>query len=166
DSGYVRINNITINAMDSDKTCEIRNHLIGFVFQFHHLLPEFNVVENVALPLLIRGLPKREAFKAAEKALADVNFCDRLSAPIIEFSGGERQKIALARALVTEPLIILADEPTGNLDTYNTEILLELFKKINSEKKVTIITVTHNQNLANYAHQKLFLKNGQLIFVK
>ncbi|MEO0132181.1 MAG: ABC transporter ATP-binding protein [candidate division WOR-3 bacterium] len=162
DSGIVKINNVLISNLEPDKICEVRNRSIGFVFQFHHLLPEFNVIENVALPLLIRGVPKDSAFRHAEKILSDLDFNNRTQASITELSGGERQKVALARALVIDPLIILADEPTGNLDVTNTEMLLGLFKKINQEKQVTIITVTHNQNLVAFAHRKLFLKNGKL----
>ncbi len=162
DTGYVKLNNINFMEIDQDKVSELRNHSIGFIFQFHHLLPEFNVLENVALPLLIGGLDKDTAFRRAQQILAEINFLDRIRARATELSGGEKQKVALARALVTNPLIILADEPTGNLDTTGTQMLLELFQKINQEKKATILIVTHNPKVAEYANRRLWLKNGKL----
>lgn len=162
DTGYVKLDNINLMEIEQDKVFELRNRAIGFVFQFHHLLPEFNVLENVALPLLIGGVDKNTAFSRAQEILAEINFLDRIKARATELSGGEKQKVALARALVTNPLIILADEPTGNLDATSTNMLLELFQKLNREKKVTILVVTHNPKVAEYANRRLWLKNGKL----
>lgn len=162
DTGYVKLDNINFMEIDQDKVSELRNRSIGFIFQFHHLLPEFNVLENVALPLLIGGTDKDTAFRRAQQILAEINFLDRIRARATELSGGEKQKVALARALVTNPLIILADEPTGNLDTTSTQMLLELFQKLNQEKKATILIVTHNPKVAEYANRRLWLKNGKL----
>jgi lipoprotein-releasing system ATP-binding protein len=162
DTGIVKIHNYIINTMNNDEICETRNRIVGFVFQFHHLLPEFTVLENVALPLLIRGVLKKEALRLAENMLTELNFWQRRNAGITELSGGEKQKVALARALVTNPLILLADEPTGNLDTTSAEMLLGLFKKIKNDRKITIITVSHNQKLAELADRKLYLRNGEL----
>ncbi|MEO0092084.1 MAG: ABC transporter ATP-binding protein [candidate division WOR-3 bacterium] len=162
DTGYVKLDNINLMEIEQDKVFELRNRAIGFVFQFHHLLPEFNVLENVALPLLIAGVDKNTAFSRAQEILAEINFLERIKARATELSGGEKQKVALARALVTNPLIILADEPTGNLDTTGTNMLLELFQKLNQEKKVTILIVTHNPKVAEYANRRLWLKDGKL----
>lgn len=162
DAGSVSINHTNLSQANQANLSEIRNQQIGFVFQFHHLLPEFNVLENVALPLLIAGISRSEAFHQAENTLKDIGFWERRFARPSILSGGEKQRVALARALVTNPMIVLADEPTGNLDTTNTEILLSLLKKINQEKKVTILTVTHNPQVVEYASRKLWLKNGKL----
>ncbi|MCX7784798.1 MAG: ABC transporter ATP-binding protein [candidate division WOR-3 bacterium] len=162
DTGYVKLDNTNLMEIDQDKVFEVRNRTIGFIFQFHHLLPEFNVLENVALPLLIGGVDKNTAFDCAQKVLAEINFLERIKARATELSGGEKQKVALARALVTNPLIILADEPTGNLDAISTNMLLELFQKLNQEKKITILTVTHNPKVAEFANRRLWLKDGKL----
>lgn len=162
DSGSVSINHTCLDNISSENLSEIRNQKIGFVFQFHHLLPEFNVIENVAMPLLIGNQSHTNAFKQAEIALKDINFWERRFARPLELSGGEKQKVALARALVINPIIILADEPTGNLDATSTTNLLSLLKRINQEKKVTILTVTHNPCVVEYATRQLWLRNGKL----
>lgn len=162
DSGSVSINHTNLAQTNQENLSQIRNRQIGFVFQFHHLLPEFNVLENVAMPLLISGIKHGQAFNQAENILKDIGFWERRLARPAILSGGEKQRVALARALVTNPMIILADEPTGNLDATNTEILLTLLKKINQEKQVTILTVTHNPYVVEYASRKLWLKNGKL----
>jgi lipoprotein-releasing system ATP-binding protein len=162
DSGSVSINHTDLAQTDQKNLSEIRNRQIGFVFQFHHLLPEFNVLENVAMPLLIGGVKRDEAFSQAENTLKEIEFWERRAARPAILSGGEKQRVALARALVINPMIILADEPTGNLDATNTEILLTLLQKINQEKKATILTVTHNPSVVEYASRKLWLRNGKL----
>jgi lipoprotein-releasing system ATP-binding protein len=162
DTGSVMVNHTNLQSINHEQLSEIRNKHIGFVFQFHHLLPEFNVLENVAMPLFIAGFNHNQAFEQAENTLKDIGFWERRSSRTTELSGGEKQKVALARALVTNPIIVLADEPTGNLDITNTESLLLTLQRINQEKKVTILTVTHNQHVVDYATRKLWLKNGKL----
>lgn len=162
DAGSVMLNHQELTNISPTELSKIRNRQIGFVFQFHHLLPEFNVIENVAMPLLIGDYSHHEAYQQAEAVLKELNFWERRHARPSELSGGEKQKVALARALVINPVIILADEPTGNLDADNTIILLSLLKKLNQEKKLTILTVTHNQQVTEYASRKLILKNGKL----
>lgn len=162
DSGTVIVNHNNLKSSTKEQISEIRNREIGFVFQFHHLLPEFSVIENVAMPLLISGLSHAESFSRSENTLKEIGFWERRFSRTTELSGGEKQKVALARALVSDPVIVLADEPTGNLDISNTQSMLETLKKLNQEKKVTILTVTHNQNVVDYASRKLWLKNGKL----
>lgn len=162
DAGSVQLNHTNLENTHPERISNIRNQQIGFVFQFHHLLPEFNVIENVAMPLLIGGMKHQQAFTQAENTLQEIGFWERRFARTTELSGGEKQRVALARALVINPLILLADEPTGNLDVTNTELLLKTLQKMNQEKNVTILIVTHNQNVVDYATRKLWLKNGKL----
>jgi len=166
DSGTVTLNHSNFTSIKADEVSHIRNRDIGFVFQFHHLLPEFNVIENVAMPLLINGTNRDESFKRADNILKEIGFSERGKARPSELSGGEKQRVALARALVINPLIILADEPTGNLDAANTDILLNILQKLNQEKKTTILTVTHNPNVVEFTSRKLLLKNGKLMTVE
>ncbi len=162
DTGSVTINHTNLNKIDPNQVSEIRNQQIGFVFQFHHLLPEFNVMENIAMPLLIGGENRAAAFKRAETILQEINFWERRYERPSVLSGGEKQRVALARALVINPIIVLADEPTGNLDAVSTESLLTLLKNLNQNKKVTVLTVTHNPSVVNFASRRLWLKNGKL----
>jgi lipoprotein-releasing system ATP-binding protein len=166
DSGSVTLNHSNFTSIKTDEVSHIRNRDIGFVFQFHHLLPEFNVIENVAMPLLINGTSRDDSFKQADNILKEIGFSERGKSRPSELSGGEKQRVALARALVINPLIILADEPTGNLDAANTDILLHILQKLNQEKKTTILTVTHNPNVVEFASRKLILKNGKLLAVE
>ncbi|VWL85257.1 ABC transporter ATP-binding protein [Oceanivirga miroungae] len=135
---------------------------IGFVFQFHHLLPEFTAIENVALPLLRIDKNKKEVFKKAEKLLELVGLEDRKNFYPNELSGGQKQRVAIARAMINDPKVILADEPTGNLDEENSKIINDLFLKINKEENKAIIIVTHSIELANIAKRKYILKNASL----
>jgi lipoprotein-releasing system ATP-binding protein len=137
-----------------------RNQEIGFVFQFHHLLPEFNALENTMMPCLIRGLSKREASQRAEAILALVGLQDRISHKPGELSGGEQQRVAVARALVMEPKVLLADEPTGNLDTKTGSAVFDLLLELNRIKKVTLIVVTHNLQLAARMARQIRLVDG------
>jgi lipoprotein-releasing system ATP-binding protein len=162
DAGSVTINHTNLKNIKQEDISEIRNQQIGFVFQFHHLLPEFNVIENVAMPLLIGGNNRDQAFQQAEATLKEIGFWERREARPFELSGGEKQRVALARALVINPIIVLADEPTGNLDATSTDALLSLLKKLNQDKKVTILTVTHNPSVVEYASRRLWLRNGKL----
>ncbi|MDP2971886.1 MAG: ABC transporter ATP-binding protein [Deltaproteobacteria bacterium] len=138
-----------------------RNREIGFVFQFHHLLPEFNALENTMMPCLIQGMSKREAALRAEAILTLVGLKERLSHKPGELSGGEQQRVAVARALVLEPKVLLGDEPTGNLDTKTGESVFALLQELNRIKGVTLIIVTHNPNLAAQMPRQILLTDGK-----
>ncbi|HDQ99639.1 MAG TPA: ABC transporter ATP-binding protein [candidate division WOR-3 bacterium] len=140
----------------------IRNEKVGFMFQFHHLMAEFTVLENVALPLLVARRPEREAWERAERALAEVEFTNRLNHRPAQLSGGEKAKAALARALVNDPLVLLADEPTGNLDTGSARQLMALFEKLSGERGTALVVVTHNLDFARRAARRLLLREGKL----
>jgi lipoprotein-releasing system ATP-binding protein len=140
-----------------------RNREIGFVFQFHHLLPEFNALENTMMPCLIQGIPKREAISRAEAVLTLVGLKERLSHKPGELSGGEQQRVAVARALVLEPKVLLADEPTGNLDTKTGESVFDLLQELNRIKRVTLIVVTHNLKLAEKLSRQIQLIDGKAL---
>ncbi len=138
-----------------------RNREIGFVFQFHHLLPEFNALENTMMPCLIRGISKEEAISRAEAILTLVGLKERVSHKPGELSGGEQQRVAVARALVLEPKVLLADEPTGNLDTKTGESVFDLLQELNRIKEVTLIVVTHNLKLAEKLSRQIQLIDGK-----
>ena len=140
-----------------------RNREVGFVFQFHHLLPEFNALENTMMPCLIQGIPKNEAASRAEAVLTLVGLKARLSHKPGELSGGEQQRVAVARALVLEPKVLLADEPTGNLDTKAGESVFDLLQELNRIKRVTLIVVTHNLKLAEKLSRQIQLIDGKAL---
>lgn len=140
-----------------------RNREIGFVFQFHHLLPEFNALENTMMPCLIQGMSKKEASLRAEAILNLVGLKERLSHKPGELSGGEQQRVAVARALVLEPKILLADEPTGNLDSKTGESVFALLQELNQMKKVTLVIVTHNPTLAAQMPRQILLMDGKAV---
>ncbi|MFB3885513.1 MAG: ABC transporter ATP-binding protein [Thermodesulfobacteriota bacterium] len=150
----------TLNEKD---LARFRNREIGFVFQFHHLLPEFNALENTMMPCLIQGIRKKEAALRAESILSLVGLSERLSHRPGELSGGEQQRVAVARALVLEPKILLADEPTGNLDTKTGESVFHLLQELNSIRRVTLIIVTHNLNLANQLPRQIHMADGRAL---
>ncbi|HSR02176.1 MAG TPA: lipoprotein-releasing ABC transporter ATP-binding protein LolD [Methylophilaceae bacterium] len=160
--GTVELLGNNLNQLSETRKGQIRNDALGFVYQFHHLLPEFTAVENVAMPLLIGRESRQKALKKARKMLERVGLSHRLDHMPGELSGGERQRAALARALVTEPDCILADEPTGNLDRITANQVLELLIEINSALNTSLIIVTHDMNLANKMHRRYKLEDGRL----
>ncbi len=158
--GSLRVDGEELTSLSSARLAELRNRTIGFVFQFHHLLPEFNAVENVIMPGLIQGRDKRDMEPRAYALLEEVGLKDRALHRPGELSGGEQQRVALARALVLEPKLILADEPTGNLDSATSAQIHELFFSINAQRGTTIVVVTHNAALAASMPRVITLKDG------
>jgi len=160
--GEVIIDGINIATIGEAKRAKLRNRSLGFVYQFHHLLPEFTAVENVAMPLMLRGTKPALAIEKASYVLQQVGLESRMHHRPVELSGGERQRAAFARALVTEPKCVLADEPTGNLDNYNAERLHELMIELNETHQTSFIIVTHDETLANRMDRVLMLDSGIL----
>ncbi len=161
-SGSLRIAGEELTKLSSDALANLRNRTIGFVFQFHHLLPEFTALENVVMPGLIQGQKKEALLPAASAILEQVGLKDRMLHRPGELSGGEQQRVALARALVLEPKLLLADEPTGNLDSKTSEQIHDLFFKINEERGTTIVVVTHNVGLAESMPRVVTLRDGRV----
>jgi lipoprotein-releasing system ATP-binding protein len=161
--GTVRIAGQDIHALAEKPRGELRNHTLGFIYQFHHLLPEFSALENVAMPLLVRRERKSEAEQRARAILERVGLGERLIHRPPELSGGERQRAAVARALVTRPRIVLADEPTGNLDGVNAEAVFELMLELNREFGTSLIVVTHDRRLASRMDRILEIERGNLV---
>lgn len=160
DQGEVVINSQSIKGFNDQKLSEFRNRNIGFVFQFHHLLPEFTALENVCIPAFIAGNSRGEAVKRGRDLLEMLGLAERLEHKPSELSGGEQQRVAVARALVNNPAVILADEPSGNLDSKSSEELHKLFFSLRERLGQTIVIVTHNNELANMADRKLTIKDG------
>jgi lipoprotein-releasing system ATP-binding protein len=160
--GQVQVCGQNITNLSHKEQGQLRNKYLGFIYQFHHLLPEFDVLENVCMPLLIRGLHPRLAKQKAEDLLAKVGLQSRIKHRIGEISGGERQRVAIARALVTDPSCVLADEPTGNLDHVTAEKVYELISQLNKELGISFLIVTHDLNLASRMHRQLVLKNANI----
>jgi len=161
-SGEVIFEGADIFGKSDDELASLRNSKIGFVFQFHHLLPEFTAIENTLMPAMILRMDRKKARGIAEKTLADVGLSNRMTHRPGELSGGEQQRVAIARALMTSPEIILADEPTGNLDTHTGEEVYSLLKNINQVYGTTFVVVTHNEKLATRADRIIRMVDGQI----
>jgi len=163
DQGKVMIDSRQINQLPERELSDFRNKNIGFVFQFHHLLPEFTAIENVCIPAYIARKSKSEAEEKAMKLISYLNLSDRINHKPSELSGGEQQRLAVARALINNPRVILADEPSGNLDSKSARELHELFFDLREKFKQTFIIVTHNLELADMADRKLTIVDGKII---
>ena len=161
--GHVLIGGEPINDRTDDELATIRNRKVGFVFQYHHLLREFSALENVMMPLRIGGTPVVEARSRAERLLARLGLSGRMHHRPSELSGGEQQRTAVARALAVDPAVVLADEPTGNLDHRNAERLHEVFAQLAQDLEIGMVVVTHNRTLAARADRALLLEDGRLV---
>ncbi|HPU46553.1 MAG TPA: ABC transporter ATP-binding protein [Bacteroidales bacterium] len=163
DKGSVKYDDKDIYKLNDKELSNFRNKNIGFVFQFHHLLPEFSAIENVMLPALIAGISKEKASEKAERLLTELNLNHRLTHKPQELSGGEQQRVAIARALINDPKFLLADEPTGNLDSQNAEEVINLFKRLHTQANLTIILVTHQESFANISDRIIHIKDGCIV---
>ncbi|MEO1891063.1 MAG: ABC transporter ATP-binding protein [Candidatus Thioglobus sp.] len=160
--GEVHLNGVNLGQLNEDKITELRAQHLGFVYQFHHLLKDFSALDNVAMPLLIRGDDKQTALTSAKELLSEVGLKGRLDHRPAELSGGERQRVAIARALITQPSCLLADEPTGNLDAKNAADVLGLMIELNQAQNSALVIVTHDKKIAQKMQRILVLENGQL----
>ena len=163
DAGEIYLNNQRIDNLSGKKLARFRNTHIGFVFQFHHLLPEFNALENVSIPGWIAGKNKKEVTERATFLLNQLGLSNRLENKPQQLSGGEQQRVAVARALVNNPQIVFADEPTGNLDSTNAKDLHELFMRLRNEFNQTFLIVTHNEELALMSDRTIHMKDGKVV---
>jgi len=164
DAGEVRIGGAATSTMSDDKRTALRRTEIGFVYQFHHLLPEFSALENLVLPQMIAGLPRDQAAARARELLAYLGLAERESHRPAELSGGEQQRVAIARAVANGPRVLLADEPTGNLDSATGEEIMNLLREINESLGMTIVMVTHEQPRAErYAHRLIHMGDGKVL---
>lgn len=164
DKGQLLINGVDpFTTLSAQKQAHFRNSQIGFVFQFHQLLPEFTAVENVAIPAMIAGMSKRQALSEAEQILTQLGLADRLKHRPAQLSGGEKQRTAVARALINRPTLILADEPSGSLDTQRKEELIELFFELRDQLGQTFLIVTHDEDFAQRADRTISLQDGRII---
>jgi ABC-type antimicrobial peptide transport system, ATPase component len=162
DKGEIIIDDLPLMSLNDEKLSEYRNQHIGFVFQFHHLLPEFTALENVAMPALIGGVPKKEALARAKELLDFMKLSDRAEHKPSQLSGGEQQRVAVARALTNNPKLILADEPSGNLDSENAKALHQLFFDLRDRFGQTFIIVTHNEELAALSDRRIVMQDGRI----
>ena len=162
DSGKIIYKDENIFTLSDDRLAKFRNKNIGFIFQFHHLLPEFTALENVSIPQMISGTSLSEAAKKSKELLSTVGLSDRMDHKPAELSGGEQQRVAVARALANDPQIIFGDEPTGNLDSKNSEAIHQLILELRDNFKVTFVIVTHNPNLVKLADKVFEMKDGNI----
>jgi putative ABC transport system ATP-binding protein len=162
-SGTVRLRESDLSTLDDDALSRLRRTELGFIFQFFNLIPVLTAHENVAMPLILDGVPRAEALKRADEALAKVGLADRSTHRPAELSGGEQQRVALARALAANPALILADEPTGNLDTRSSDEVVQQLRRVADDLGRTIVVVTHDPRVASYADRIIFLKDGQIV---
>lgn len=160
--GKIYYSDLELSELNDEDLAKFRNERIGFVFQFHHLLPEFTALENVMLPALIRRLPSQEALERGQEMLREVGLEERYYHRPGELSGGEQQRVALARALVNEPQVVLADEPTGNLDSQTSQEIHKLLKRLNQLRKQTFIIVTHNERLTAHLDRVIRIEDGRI----
>ncbi len=160
--GYLHINGLNVFDWEENKMAAFRNSMIGFIFQFNNLLPEFDALENTMMPALISGMNKKQAAQKAHALLEEVGLGHRLRHKPGELSGGEQQRVAIARALVMQPQIILADEPTGNLDTETGKKIEDILVNLNATRKITIVIVTHNKLLAERMSRRIGLRDGKI----
>lgn len=161
-SGELFYSGVNLFSLSEVELAEFRNYKIGFIFQFHYLLPEFTALENTMMPALVRGYKKDVALEEAEKILVAVGLKDRLTHKQGELSGGEQQRVAVARALILKPEIILADEPTGNLDSRTGEAIFDLLLSLNQQLNITLLVVTHNESIASKMSRRIVLIDGQV----
>lgn len=164
-NGKVILNQRNLHEMAEEEKCELRNRFMGFIYQFHHLLPEFSALENVGMPLLIRGEEPQYIIERASELLEMVGLKDRMEHRLGALSGGERQRVAIARALAPDPVCVLADEPTGNLDPQNAERVLELFFDLQKKRQTSVVMVTHDMSIAKRADRVFSIQNGELVLV-
>jgi lipoprotein-releasing system ATP-binding protein len=163
-SGTLQVAGTALETVSEDRLTHFRRSHIGFIFQFYNLLPSINALENTALPLLARGIRRGEALKTAAQLLELVGLKDRLKHKPAQLSGGEQQRVAIARALILEPEILLADEPTGNLDTETGKKIEEILMTLNRSKQITLVVVTHNESLASRMSQQIGLRDGRIYY--
>ena len=163
DSGHIWLDNVQVDRLRGKKLAAFRNNHIGFVFQFHHLLPEFTALENVCIPAWIAGKKKKDTTTRAAELLTSLGLADRMGNKTQQLSGGEQQRVAVARALINNPSIVFADEPTGNLDSSHAKELHELFVQLRDQFQQTFLIVTHNEELAAMSDRVLHMKDGKII---
>lgn len=161
--GEVLLNNVSYKDLNENEKSKVRNQSLGFIYQFHHLLPEFTALENVCIPLLLRNLSVAEAKAQAETLLNKVGLESRLTHKVAQLSGGERQRVAIVRALITNPLCVLGDEPTGNLDGQTADHVFETMLNLNRELGTSLVLVTHDKALADRMDKTYLLENGKLV---
>jgi lipoprotein-releasing system ATP-binding protein len=163
DSGKVFMGDSEVQNLEDDERTKARNHFIGFVFQFHFLIKELNAIENIRLPLLKQGKDEDSANQKANELLSELGLESKAQRPAYKLSGGEQQRVAIARALANSPKYLLADEPTGNLDSSNSEGVFELLDRMAKQTGLSVILVTHNEKLADLSHQKYWMEDGRIV---